>query len=81
MAADEDFGKFESELADRINKKNDGSCYLWVDSQTDWNNLKIHFEELCPSIVSGWKKIREQQSKDEFEATESDSGSEKLSEL
>jgi len=32
--------------------------------------VKNHLEEFCLSVVDGWKKKREQQSKDEFEATE-----------
>lgn len=81
IAAGNDFQEFEKNIADHINKKNDGSYEIWVKSQSDWNSLKTHFEELCPSIVSGWRKKREQQSKDEFKATESSSVSEEQSEL
>jgi hypothetical protein len=70
------FKEFAKNIADRINKHSDGSCDVWVESQNDWNSLRIHFEELCPSIVEGWKKRREQQSQEEFDATESSTTSE-----
>lgn len=44
---------------------------MWVQSKDEWNEVKNHFEKFCPSVIDGWKKKREQQSKDEFEATES----------
>jgi hypothetical protein len=49
-------------------KKQDGSCDIWIKSKTDWNTLKSKFEELCPSIFAGWKRKKEQQSKEEFES-------------
>ena len=70
-AAPDTFHDFEKKLGERINKKPDGSREIWIKSQSDWDILKTHFEELCPSIISGWKKKREKQSQEEFEATES----------
>lgn len=81
VAASNAFQDFEKDLSDRINKKNDGSYEIWVESPKHWDELKAHFEKLCPSIVLAWKKKREQQSKDEFEATESITDSEDQSEV
>jgi len=69
-AASSGFEGFEKALHKRLNRKNDGSYEMWVQSKDDWNELKTHFEKICPSVIDGWKKKREQQSKDEFEATE-----------
>ena len=69
-AASSGFEGFEKALHQRLNKKNDGSYEMWVQSKDDWNEVKNHFEKFCPSVIDGWKKKREQQSKDEFEATE-----------
>ena len=65
-----DFQSFAEPLGDRLGRKQDGSADLWVKSKSDWNSLKMQFEKLCPSILSGWKIKREQQSKDEFESAE-----------
>ena len=68
-----DFQIFEESIPDRINKRNDGSWDIWVNSSNDWENLKPYFEGLCPAIVSGWKQKREKQSQEEFEDTGSSS--------
>lgn len=54
----------------RSTKKNDGSFDLWINSPDSWQELKKHFEALCPEIVTGWESKREQQTKDEFDAAE-----------
>ena len=69
-AASSYFEGFKKLLHQRLKRKNDGSYEMWVQSKDDWNEVKNHFEEFCPSVIDGWKKKREQQSKDEFEATE-----------
>ncbi len=69
-AASSGFEALGNALAQRLKKRNDGSYEMWLQSRNDWNEVKDHFEEFCPSVIDGWKKKREQQSKDEFEATE-----------
>jgi len=63
------FEGFEKALQQRLDRKDDGSYEMWVQSKDDWNEVKNHFEEFCPLVIDGWKKKREQQSQDEFEAT------------
>ncbi|MFX0139392.1 MAG: hypothetical protein ACFFDN_37475 [Candidatus Hodarchaeota archaeon] len=69
-AAPNEFDNFKSSISAKVNKKNDGSYDLWVNSSEDWKELKSQFEVLCPAIVNGWETKREQQTKDEFEAAE-----------
>ncbi len=64
------FEELEKALPDMLNSRADGSYEIWVRSKEDWNNMKSYFKEFCTSIIDGWMKKREQQSKDEFEATE-----------
>jgi hypothetical protein len=79
-AAGDGFRRLEENIGDQVNRHRDGAYEIWVNSKDDWNNLKAHFEELCPAIESGWKKKREQQSVEESEATESISISEEETE-
>lgn len=69
-AASSDFQEFEKALPSRLKRKNDGSYEIWVKSPNDWSEIRVHFEKLSPSVISGWKEKREQKSKDEFEAAE-----------
>lgn len=69
-AASEDFRSFADSLGNRLLKRQYGSCDLWVKSKSDWNSLKSKFEEFCPAILAGWKRKKEQQSKEEFESAE-----------
>jgi len=76
-AAQNEFDNFKDAISTKVNKKNDGSCDLWIKSPDSWQELKKHFEALCPAIVTGWESKREQQTKDEFDAAE-DMNTEKL---
>ena len=69
-ASSSGFEELKKALPNRLNSRNDGSHDILVQSKGDWDDMKNHLEEFCPSVVGGWKKKREQQSKDEFEATE-----------
>jgi hypothetical protein len=69
-AAQNEFDTFKSAISSKVNKKNDGSFDLWINSPDSWQELKKHFEALCPEIVTGWESKREQQTKDEFDAAE-----------
>ena len=80
-AASSSLSEFKDSIYNSMIPKKDGSCELWVKSKSDWEKIKIHFEKLCPAILEGWKRTREQQSKNEFEATESISDSEDQSEV
>ncbi|HUV50442.1 MAG TPA: endonuclease NucS domain-containing protein [Anaerolineae bacterium] len=79
-AASSSLSDFKDSIHNSMIPKKDGSCEIWVKSNSDWKKIKVHFGKLCPAILEGWKRTREQQSKDEFEATESISDSEDQSE-
>jgi len=59
-AASESFTNFNKNLEDRIKLRGDGGAEVWLKSSSEWQEMAENFAQLCPNIVKGWKKRREQ---------------------
>jgi len=74
-SASENFDQITKPIEGRIVKAQSGVHTLWIKSKDDWEQLKNYFNQLCESILKGWKRNREQQSEEEFESASSSSSS------
>jgi hypothetical protein len=74
------FEGFKEQLGDRIEMRPDGAAGMWVTSLQDWQRIEQHFQELCPAIVEGWKRKREERIIEEHRAAAENTAEEETEE-
>lgn len=64
------FQSFEQKLRIPCKRRSDNGAEIWIKSQEEWDSARPCFEELCPIILEGWKKKREEKAAEEFKEAE-----------
>jgi hypothetical protein len=64
--------EYKGSIGGMLNMRNDGGAEIWIKSLSDWEHTKPNFDRLCPNIIEGWKKKREEKASEEFAEAKQD---------